>query len=92
MFLKIVTPEAVIFNSNVDSVAVPGINGEFQMLNNHAPIVSLLASGTIKISGSTIDIDEDFQDQFTKVDEVHTLSISGGTIEMRDNKVIILAD
>ncbi len=92
MFLEIVTPEAVIFNSNVDSVAVPGINGEFQMLNNHAPIVSLLASGTIKISGSTIDIDEDFQDQFTKVDEVHTLSISGGTIEMRDNKVIILAD
>lgn len=92
MFLEIVTPEAVIFNSNVDSVAVPGINGEFQMLNNHAPIVSLLASGTIKISGSTIDIDENFQDQFTKVDEVHTLSISGGTIEMRDNKVIILAD
>ena len=92
MLLEIVTPEAVIFNSNVNSVAVPGINGEFQMLNNHAPIVSLLASGTIKINGNDIVIDEDFQDQFTKVDEVYTLSITGGTIEMRDNKVIILAD
>ncbi|MFT7498622.1 MAG: F-type H+-transporting ATPase subunit epsilon [Porticoccaceae bacterium] len=92
MLLEIVTPEAVIFNSNVDSVSVPGINGEFQMLNNHAPIVSLLANGTIKINGSAIVIDEDFQDQFTKVDEVYTLSIAGGTIEMRDNRVIILAD
>ncbi len=92
MFLEIVTPEAVIFNSNVDSVSVPGINGEFQMLNIHAPIVSLLANGTIKINGSAIVIDEDFQDQFTKVDEVYTLSIAGGTIEMRDNRVIILAD
>jgi F-type H+-transporting ATPase subunit epsilon len=92
MLLEIVTPEAVIFNSNVDSVSVPGINGEFQMLNNHAPIVSLLANGTIKINGSAIVIDEGFQDQFTKVDEVYTLSIAGGTIEMRDNRVIILAD
>ncbi|MFT5791728.1 MAG: F-type H+-transporting ATPase subunit epsilon [Saprospiraceae bacterium] len=92
MLLEIVTPEAVIFNSNVDSVSVPGINGEFQMLNNHAPIVSLLANGTIKINGSAIVIDEDFQDKFTKVDEVYTLSIAGGTIEMRDNRVIILAD
>ncbi|MFB0937805.1 MAG: F0F1 ATP synthase subunit epsilon [Urechidicola sp.] len=92
MLLEIVTPEAVIFNSNVDSVSVPGINGEFQMLNNHAPIVSLLANGTIKINGSAIVIDEDFQDQFIKVDEVYTLSIAGGTIEMRDNRVIILAD
>jgi F-type H+-transporting ATPase subunit epsilon len=92
MLLEIVTPEAVIFNSNVDSVSVPGINGEFQMLNNHAPIVSLLANGTIKINGSAIVIDEDFQDQFTKVGEVYTLSIAGGTIEMRDNRVIILAD
>ena len=92
MLLEIVTPEAVIFNSNVDSVAVPGINGEFQMLNNHAPIVSLLVNGTIKINGSAIVIGEDFQDQFTKVDEVYSLSITGGTIEMRDNKVIILAD
>ena len=92
MLLEIVTPEAVIFNSNVDSVAVPGINGEFQMLNNHAPIVSLLVNGNINIKGSAIVIAEDFQDQFTKVDEVYSLSITGGTIEMRDNKVIILAD
>ena len=39
MYLEIVTPEAVLFSGEVDSVAVPGINGEFEMLSNHAPIV-----------------------------------------------------
>jgi F-type H+-transporting ATPase subunit epsilon len=42
MFLEIVTPEASIFQGEVESVTVPGTEGEFQMLENHAPIVSLL--------------------------------------------------
>ena len=42
MFLEIVSPEAILFSSEVDSIFVPGINGEFQMLNNHAPVVSVL--------------------------------------------------
>ena len=41
MFLEIVTPEASIFQGEVESVIVPGVVGEFQMLENHAPIVSL---------------------------------------------------
>ena len=48
MFLEIVTPEAILFSSEVDSITVPGINGEFQMLNNHAPVVSILKEGTCK--------------------------------------------
>lgn len=97
MLLEIVTPEAVIFNSNVDSVAVPGINGEFQMLNNHAPIVSLLAKGEVKIYTHTqeyIELDEmsGHLTRHTDDDKVLVLSINSGTIEMRDNKIIILAD
>ena len=92
MFLEIVTPEAVLLTSEVLSVSVPGINGEFQMLNNHAPIVSLLVNGNVKFKGEAIKIEEDFQDSFTKVDGEYVFPIKGGTIEVKENKVIILAD
>ena len=92
MLLEIVTPEAVLFSGEIDSVAVPGINGEFQMLNNHAPIVSLLQKGTVKIYGS-IEIEEEFEEKFSKDDNGLTLlPISSGTIELKENKIIILAD
>jgi len=96
MYLEIVTPEAMIFRSEVDSVTVPGMEGEFQMLNNHAAIVSTLSEGTVKI---------DMRSQAQVVDELHpsivpqkddkkvlTVNINSGTVEMKDNKVIILAD
>ncbi len=92
MLLEIVTPEAVLLTSEVLSVTVPGINGEFQMLNNHAPIVSLLVNGNVKFKGGAVKIEEDFQDIFTKVDGEYVFPINGGTIEMKDNKVILLAD
>ncbi len=92
MKLEIVSPEAILLQADVDSVAVPGINGDFQMLENHAPIVSLLQSGNVKIYGD-IKIEEAFQDKFTKGDDNGTwLSINSGTIEMSENKVIILVD
>ncbi len=92
MILEIVTPEASIFNSEVDSVAVPGINGSFQMLNNHAPIVSLLDQGVVRIKGEAIRINEKFSDLFKKEDDEFQLEINSGTIEMNDNKIIILVD
>ena len=58
MYLEIVSPEATLFTGEVDSVKVPGSAGDFQMLNNHAPIVSTLKKGIVKISGK-IDLDED---------------------------------
>jgi len=92
MYLEIVSPEAVLFSGEVDAVTVPGINGEFQMLNNHAPIVSLLQEGTVKISG-TIEIEEDHQDKFKNGDDNGSwLSINSGTIELKENKIIILVD
>ena len=42
MYLEIVTPEETLYSGEVESVSVPGIDGDFQMLDNHAPIVSLL--------------------------------------------------
>lgn len=93
MILEIVSPEATLFKGEVTSVAVPGINGEFQMLNNHAPIVSILTKGNVKINASQFVIDPAHEAKFTKVNQQnYSLPIQSGTIEMKDNKVIILAD
>ncbi|WP_106790997.1 MULTISPECIES: F0F1 ATP synthase subunit epsilon [Aquimarina] len=92
MYLEIVTPEAILFSGEVTSVAVPGIDGEFQMLDNHAPIVSLLGKGDVKVYGE-MNLEEEVADKFTKGGNGATLlSITSGTIEMKDNKVIVLAD
>jgi len=91
MYLEIVTPEATLFSGEVDSVAVPGVSGEFEMLKDHAPIVSLLKEGQVKIFGS-IQLEEEVEDKFTKIDKGVSLAINSGTIEMNDNKIIVLAD
>ena len=92
MFLEIVTPEASIFQGEVESVTVPGVDGQFQMLNNHAPIVSLLQEGNIKIQGD-LNFDEAYEDRFKSVDKTTSvLNIKSGTIELNDNKIIILVD
>ncbi|WP_405611373.1 FoF1 ATP synthase subunit delta/epsilon [Polaribacter sp. Asnod1-A03] len=97
MYLEIVSPEAILFSSEIDTLSVPGVNGEFQMLNNHAPVVSNLKEGTIKVhihSQTNMDLDDlngklvpDVSD-----DKILTLKINSGTLESNDNKVIILAD
>ena len=93
MILEIVSPEATLFSGEVTSVAVPGVNGEFQMLNNHAAIVSLLTKGNVKINAQNIKIEKEHVSKFTKVNEqTFWLPINSGTIEMNNNKVIVLAD
>lgn len=92
MYLEIISPEAVLFSGEVTSVTVPGINGEFQMLKNHTPIVSLLQEGHVKVEGN-MAIDKEHEAKFKKdATGKTTLSIASGTIELRDNKVIVLAD
>lgn len=97
MYLEIVTPEAILFSSEIDSLSVPGINGEFQMLNNHAPVVSNLKEGTVKIhvhsqeSLSFDDLDGKLVPHAND-DKILTLAINSGTLELNENKVIILAD
>jgi len=93
MILEIVSPEATLFKGEVTSVSLPGVTGSFQILNNHAPIVSILKHGTIKIEAPSFHIHKEVADKFTKVnDQNYLLEINSGTIEMKDNKVIVLAD
>jgi len=97
MYLEVVSPEAILFSSEVDSVSVPGVNGEFQMLNNHASIVSVLRKGSVKIHVHTQEhlVFDDLHGEIkTHIDDdkVLELKIKSGTVEMKDNKVVILAD
>ena len=62
MYLEIISPEFTLFSGEVTSVAVPGVDGEFEMLNNHASIVSTLKKGTIKIYGD-ITIEDSLKDE-----------------------------
>ena len=78
MILEILTPEKQLFNGEVNSIKVPGTIGDFEILNNHAPIISSLKEGEIRI----ISIDN----------KVEKFQINGGVIEMKKNKIIVLAD
>ena len=78
MILEIITPEKQLFNGEVNSIKVPGTIGDFEILNNHAPIISSLKEGEIRI----ISIDN----------KVEKFQINGGVIEMKKNKIVVLAD
>ncbi len=92
MYLEIVTPEASLVAGEVESVTVPGIQGPFQMLKNHAPIVSLLNAGKVKFKGNPT-IAEGFENKFTKdKDGKWTMEITSGTVELNNNRIIVLAD
>lgn len=78
MNLEILTPEVKVFEGTVELVKVPGTNGSFAILNMHAPIISTLEKGEVRVK-----ISKTREDIFT---------ISGGVVEVRDNKIIILAE
>ena len=79
-------------SGEVSSVAVPGVQGEFEMLNNHAAIVSSLKKGHIKIYGD-IKLDNSIKDLFEKGPERgFFLPINSGTVELKDNKVTALVE
>jgi F-type H+-transporting ATPase subunit epsilon len=78
MQLEIISPEQTIYSGEVSLVQLPGIDGSFEILNNHAPLISVLASGKIKI--------EEAQKQTRYFD------IKGGVVEVLHNKVLVLAE
>jgi len=78
MFLEIITPEKTVFSGDISLIKVPGTKGSFEVLNNHAPLISTLDKGDIKV--------------ITSGDEEKNISIEGGVIEVRDNKIIVLGD
>ena len=78
MKIEIITPEQKVFEGDIKSVRVPGKKGSFQVLKNHAPIVSTLDSGAVTM------VDTDGNEL--------AYEISGGVIEVKANKIILLAD
>ena len=93
MTLEIVSPEAKLYSGEVTSVTVPGVDGEFQMLNHHAAIVSILTKGTIKIAANHFVPTKEGASHFVLGnDKKHHLAIESGTLEMNNNKIIILVD
>ena len=77
MLLEILTPDKKVFEGQVDSATFPGSKGSFQVLNNHAPLISTLDKGKVKYKGKNVE------------DE---LIIGGGVVEVLHNKVVLLAE
>ena len=93
MNIKILTPESVIFDGEVESVLLPGKNGGFQIMKNHAAIVSSLINGKVKLFANQIS--EEYSKNFTKESDakgVFSFAIKSGVIEFNNNKGIILAE
>ena len=78
MQLEIITAESQLYSGEVTSVKLPGMDGEFEILNNHAPVISTLDKGVIRV------IDNN--------NKTENFEVNGGVIEMQNNKIIVLAD
>jgi len=79
MKVDIITPDTTLFTGNqVELVQLPGIDGSFEVLNDHAPLISILKKGRIKLH--------------KKGEGEQYFEINGGVIEVLSNKVLILAE
>ena len=77
LLLEIVTPERLAFSEEVDSVQVPGIEGELGILPHHAPLVSLLGTGELRIR---------------KGGQEELFAVAGGFLQVRPDKVVVMAE
>lgn len=77
MKLTILTPEKKLYEGDVTGVQVPGAAGSFEMLNNHAPIISALDKGTVKVTAPT---------------GVKRFEIQSGFVECLNNNVTVLVE
>ncbi len=78
MHLEIIKPDKKIFEGDVSLVQFPGFDGSFEVLHNHAPLISVLKKGQIKVQGN------DKQNQF--------FEIKGGIVEVLHDKIVVLAE
>jgi len=77
MHLEIITPDKKVFAGEADAVTLPGTEGQFQVLNRHAPLVSTLGKGNVVVDVSGVK---------------QTYVIDGGVVEVLNNKVLVLAE
>lgn len=78
MTIEIVTPDTTIFTGEITLAQLPGLDGSFEIMNNHAPLISVLRKGRIKL------IDKQNQAQFFEV--------NGGVVEVLKNNILVLAE
>jgi len=78
LYLEIITPEKTIFTGEVRLVQVPGTKGSFEILHNHAPIISSLQEGVVRL--------------ITNEGKEKNIDINGGVIEAKNNKITILGE
>lgn len=78
MKLTIITPDKIAYEGDVTAVTVPGTSGSFQILKDHAAIVSILQDGKVIIKESS--------------NAEQTIEIKGGVVEAKDNTVVVLAE
>ena len=78
MQLEIITPEKKVFKGEVKQVRLPGTKGSFEILERHAPIISTLERGTVRV------VDKQGEKLF--------FEIEGGVVENSANKIIVLAE
>lgn len=77
MQLEIITPDKKVYSGEVTSATFPGVNGSFQVLHNHAPIISSLADGIVKYRDGNGEAN---------------LHVSGGIVEVKNNIITLLAE
>ncbi len=77
MVVEIYTPDQLIFQGEAASVTVPGTSGSFEVLKDHAPIISTLEDGKVTVRTSQ---------------ETQTFRIKGVVVEVKENKVVVLAE
>jgi len=77
LLLEIVTPEKLAYSDTVDAVTLPGSEGELGVLPHHAPLVSMLGLGELRIR---------------KGSDIETFAIAGGFLQVRPDKVVVMAE
>mgnify|MGYP006168378043 CR=1 FL=1 len=90
--ISILTPEKPFWNGQAEEIILPTETGEMGVLKNHAPIVSALGKGNVKINAKGLKIAKPFDRLFTKSGDNYILPINSGTIELNNNKIIVLVD
>ncbi len=75
MNVEIISPDAILFTGQASIVTLPGVNGSFQIMNNHAPVIANLSKGSVRV-GEGKDAEQ--------------FEVNGGLVEVLKNKVVVL--
>lgn len=96
MILEVITPDEMLFKGDVSHVVLPGLDGSFGVLNAHAPMISGLGAGTVKVEQNVAENqskeDVGRYNKEHKNDATFTFDIKGGVMEVKDNKIMVLAE